>query len=257
MLVFGGYGDPSGAVRELQFSPSPTWSELAVEGYGPGPRYGHGTVFDEDLKRMVVFGGTTNGVGLRNDTWFLHFDQPTPTLLSLVSVEVHGDRVDLRWHAPEGTALPATVWRRTSGEDWVSLARVTADGTGMLWYRDEGLRTGERYAYRLEYPEGDIVHSSAETWVDVPLLSLALYGLRPNPASGPLTVSFALPTAAPALLELLDVAGRSLIQREVGSLGTGPHLLRLDDSIDIAPGLYWTRLSQSGRTLTARGAVVR
>ncbi len=53
---------------------------------------------------------------------------------------------------------------------------------------------------------------------------LELEGARPNPAvAGQLTVAFTLPNAEPARLELIDVSGRRLAARDVGSLGPGRH----------------------------------
>jgi hypothetical protein len=185
-------------------------------------------------------------------------DGPVAVLLSLVSADAEPDRVTLVWHAAEGASLAATVERRGMGSDWLPLAAVTADGTGRIEYQDRGVIAGERYGYRIAYTEDGITRRSAETWVDVPrTLSLALEGLRPNPSVGALTVAFTLPSWAPATLELLDVGGRRLIGREVGSLGAGGHLLRLDDGLRLAPGMYWLRLTQNGRALIKRGVAVR
>ena len=74
---------------------------------------------------------------------------------------------------------------------------------------------------------------------------------------GDLTAAFSLPNDAPTTLELLDVSGRRVRSREVGSLGAGRHVVRLNDGVAIAPGIYWLRLTQSGRSLLARGVVVR
>jgi hypothetical protein len=56
---------------------------------------------------------------------------------------------------------------------------------------------------------------------------------------------------------LLDVSGRELAAREVGSLGPGRHLVRLDAAGHTPPGIYWLRLTQGGRSLVRRGVVVR
>ena len=69
---------------------------------------------------------------------------------------------------------------------------------------------------------------------------------------GPLSVAFTLPRAEPATLELLDIAGRQVVAREVGSLGPGSHLIRLGECGCTPPGMYWLRLSQAGRSLVKR-----
>src|SRR5580765_7229911 len=50
-------------------------------------------------------------------------------------------------------------------------------------------------------------------------IDFALGGFQPNPAGAVLNVAFVLPRAEPATLRLLDVSGRELAMREVGSLG--------------------------------------
>jgi len=86
-------------------------------------------------------------------------------------------------------------------------------------------------------------------------VAFALEGFRPNPSRGPLTVSLALPAAEPATLQLFDLAGRRVAEREVGTLGAGRHLVRLDPGAWIAPGVYLLRLTQGARTATARAVV--
>lgn len=97
--------------------------------------------------------------------------------------------------------------------------------------------------------------------MDVPnnaSLAFALDGVRPNPAHGELlSVAFTLPTAATARLELLDVSGRRVVEREVGSLGAGQHTFDLGTGQRLAPGLYLVRLTQGANTRTTRVAVIR
>lgn len=84
----------------------------------------------------------------------------------------------------------------------------------------------------------------------------AAFALRPasNPATGPLQVRLSLPSRAPAALIVLDVAGRAVMSREVGTLGPGAHTVRLGA---LPVGVYVVRLSQAGRSLSARVAVLR
>src|SRR5439155_23841085 len=87
---------------------------------------------------------------------------------------------------------------------------------------------------------------------------LAIRGITPNPASGGrFRVEFALRDASPARLELMDVAGRTLSTRQVGSLGPGTHALDLPEGSALRPGTYFLRLTQGGREARARAAVLR
>jgi len=85
-------------------------------------------------------------------------------------------------------------------------------------------------------------------------LQLVLYGTRPNPATGLFTVWFTLPSAETAALEVLDVAGRRVVVREVGSLGPGLHQLPMPGRFP--PGLYFVRLTQGGTTRVRRAVVL-
>ena len=90
-----------------------------------------------------------------------------------------------------------------------------------------------------------------------PPVAFALEGVRPNPTTGSgLNVAFALPTGNAARLELLDVSGRRVLAREVGSLGVGRHTVNLAAGRAVAPGLYWVRLTQGTNQRTTRVAVV-
>jgi hypothetical protein len=78
-----------------------------------------------------------------------------------------------------------------------------------------------------------------------------------NPVlGGRLTVTFALPSDAPATLEVLDVGGRQVIEREVGSLGAGRHALTLSSETPMAAGIYFVRLKQGARSAIARVTVL-
>ena len=201
-----------------------------------------------------------NGQAISNQIYVQRYfgDGPTPVLVALVSTDAQPDRVALVWHDAGRTLSVATVYRRRDGEEWVALGSTTFDGSGRLQYEDRDVAPGARYAYRLGWTESGAEQFSAESWVDVPVaLTLALEGARPNPAVGPLIVAFTLPRAEPATLALLDVSGRQVLAREVGSLGPGRHLIRLGECGCTPPGLYWLRLAQAGRSLVKRGALIR
>jgi hypothetical protein len=88
--------------------------------------------------------------------------------------------------------------------------------------------------------------------------AFALEGTRPNPVVGRgFNVTFSLPTSASARLELLDMSGRRLSEREVGSLGAGRHTVNLVEGKRVAPGLYWVRLVQGENRSVSKVAVLQ
>ena len=86
---------------------------------------------------------------------------------------------------------------------------------------------------------------------------LALHGFTPNPPVRELAVSFSLPDAAPATLELLDLAGRRVRSVDVGTLGTGRHTVALGERVGLPSGVYLVRLRHSGRSLVAKCVLMR
>jgi hypothetical protein len=88
-------------------------------------------------------------------------------------------------------------------------------------------------------------------------LAFTLLGVRPNPSrSGRLSVAFALPSGAPARLDLLDVSGRRVETREVGVLGAGRHVVEFGAGRRVAAGLYLVQLTQGANRRTARAIVI-
>ena len=86
---------------------------------------------------------------------------------------------------------------------------------------------------------------------------LALLGAWPNPARRDLTVSFTLPTGARGTLELVDLAGRRVAERDLTGLAAGAHQLPLLEQATLAPGVYLVRLRIGGDLRLAKVSVVR
>jgi hypothetical protein len=260
MLVFG--GRTTGRLNDLwQLSLGDlTWTPLAPLGSLPPARQGHAAVFDPITDRLAVFGGS-NGATVYGDTWLAHFDHATPVTLSLVSADADPGSVRVAWQAGGAFGWLAAVERREPAGEWAEVAEVAADA-GRLTYEDTAVEPGRRYGYRLAWSEGGQRVTAGEVWVEVPRgLALALRGARPNPAEAELRVSFTLASDSPATLELLDVTGRRVLALDVGERGAGSHVATLGGGASggarLAAGVYVLRLTQEGRTVTAKAAVVR
>lgn len=180
-------------------------------------------------------------------------DGPVAAELALVESSVSSDVVVLHWFAGGGAGLPVTIERRTADSEWSSRFATTCDGTGDLRYEDTDVVAGARYGYRVTWTEDGARQVSAETWLALPagITSLALESPYPNPSSGVATLALSLPTAQPARLEIVDLAGRRVAAREL-ALGAGRHVLTLHETRGLAPGLYLVRVTHEGESRVAR-----
>ncbi len=183
---------------------------------------------------------------------------PTATLTSLMSFEALPDRVTLTWLRGDDAPLEVSVEREGPSAGWSALAQASFDGSGRLKYEDRSVVPGARYSYRLAWSDASGEYHTAETAVSVPrTVSLALEGLRPNPAIGEAFVAFTLPDAGAATVEVLDIGGRQMAKEEVGGLGAGRHVVAMNAGGTLHPGAYWVRLTHGDRRLMAKGVVLR
>jgi pimeloyl-ACP methyl ester carboxylesterase len=183
----------------------------------------------------------------------------TAVLGSLEGVEADAGRVRLTWFTADPQINRATVYRRRSGDGgWAALGEIPRDGSGHLTYEDMQVAAGTRYGYRLGVQQAGGEVFLGETWVDVPKLAeFSLAGATPNPSGQNLTVTFSLPDATPARIEVVDVSGRKVLIREVGALGAGRHAVGLAEGRPLPPGVYLVRLTQGRRSLTTRAVIVK
>ena len=185
-------------------------------------------------------------------------DSSTPVLLSLVSAEADPNGVTLIWYSPDVSARAPAVERREDRTEWRRLGDAVVDGAGRITYRDAAVVPGRRYGYRLVFASGEEHFVGSETWLDVPRQpELALKGVRPNPAHDEVVIEFSLPVKDAARVELLDITGRRVWTYGPVMLEPGNHLVRVDNSITLRPGVYWVRLSQSGHSALARATLIR
>jgi hypothetical protein len=229
-----------------------------------GPQEGYGAGFGPSALAVADLNGdgVTDAVVADGDTDEVSVllgvsSGPVPALAAVASVDATPEGVRLVWLASSGPGFTATVYREEPAGDWSALGLVVSDGSGQLTFEDRNVHPGTTYEYRLGQASRAGVVFFAQVTVQVPLVAtLSLAGARPNPSRGAVEVSFSLPDAAPARLEMFDVTGRRLLDREVGSMGPGAHLIVLEETRSLASGLYWLRMVRSDRTLVARAALV-
>ena len=187
-----------------------------------------------------------------------------------------GSVAQVPWQTPSGVMVKPVglLYSGDGGSTWSQLARGLANTGGSDWtVRNVHTEQAKLAVVVTESGDGksDIVDgvlgvSEAFSIVAVAgvgdggpgRIALAIRGTVPNPATGArLSVAFTLRDGGPARLELMDVAGRGLTSKQVGSLGPGTHALDLSQDGALRAGIYFLRLTQGGREVRARTAVVR
>jgi len=179
-------------------------------------------------------------------------DVMTPTLVSWREARESEGGVLLSWRFPEPTEVRGIVRRDAVGRE-IRLGRVALDA---LTYSvlDNAVLGGETYRYRLEIArDGQI--STDDLEYSVPMVTSHVR----------LTVSWSLGAGvianvtglgnAGARLALVDVAGRTLSSRDLG--GSADAVIVMPSTAQLAPGLYWVRLTGRGPSLARRVIVSR
>jgi sugar lactone lactonase YvrE len=169
----------------------------------------------------------------------------------------------------------ALHWSRSGESDFYAYRLYRASSAGFTPGPSNLVVTKSDTGYVDPGPAGSFYKLSALDWngnesafalvtpygtTDVPepgAVSFGLESVRPNPARATsIHIAFALPAAAPARLELIDVSGRRVLAREVGTLGAGRHELEIGRGERIAAGLYLVRLTQGANVGWRRVAVI-
>jgi hypothetical protein len=205
-----------------------------------------------DFLPDVAFADYGSGVNVLYNAGSL----PTPVLTSLVSSEVFADRVELTWQWTAEPGSSAAIERSEVSGTWRAIGTAVVDGTHRVHFVDRDVEAGRRYGYRLGHEEDGATVFAGEVWVEIAASSdLAVRGSSPGPGRGRVRAWFTLPSAEAATLELLDLAGRRIAAREVGTLGAGEHDVDLTPERPLTPGIYWLRLRQGSDARTAMVAM--
>jgi galactose oxidase-like protein len=252
LVLHAGYDGFSdfGDTWVLPFAGAPAWQEITPV-VGPGPRWGVAGIYDPPYDRLVVFGGSNYSPVAFALTW----DMPTPTLLALQSVDARPGLVHLVWMGSVSSGVHATVYRREGGTDWRALGVADPDGSGRIVWEDRDVAAGVRYEYRLGVLENGRETYLGATSAIVPSgIELSVHAISSRFAAGRLALWCSVPAPGPARLEVIDVAGRRIAQRELEWPAAGA----MEVSIAPAPasGLYFARLSQAGRSVRTRVSVI-
>jgi len=180
--------------------------------------------------------------------------------VTLVAAAAAPGEVRLEWLASPAAGYRAGLQRTIAGANaWAVLDSLDADGAGRVTYTDTAVEPGTTYTYRLGSLEGSAEVFRGEVTVLVPSgLALALRGVQPNPTDGAsATLSFTLPYAESAEVEVFDLTGRLVESRRLEGYAAASHVVPFPLWPSARSGVYLVRLTQRGQSSTSRVSIVR
>jgi Galactose oxidase, central domain len=240
-----------------------TWRRLTPDGPIPTGRDATAAIYDPTGDRMVLYGGWS-GDTMLGDTEYLTWGETPSSATISGSATASTGVASLHWQVNQSTGVHAAVFRNSPGQPWTSVATVETNSGGAASFVDHAVVAGTHYSYELAVAShrGEDVGGQVSVTIPMPTdvgnsahAAFALEPVRPNPLVDRFRVSFTLPDAGSARIDVLDVSGRRVASRDVGSLGAGPHEVDLGGARELSPGMYFVRLSRAGRTLTTRAVV--
>ena len=195
-------------------------------------------------------------------TGYSYDDLPPPPPSALVG-QLGAEGTTLTWPRSTDDAATYRLYRGDSEGFELHDGALIASGPDTSHF-DAGA-SGRFYAVTAVDPasnESAAVRLGPGGTLDVPSVAATVrFALRrsiPNPTRGDqLTLELALPSAEPARVQVFDVSGRIVAEREVGSLGAGEHRLEWRLARPLSPGLYLVRLTSAGHSQLLRLAVIR
>ena len=271
LVLFGGRDTLGNSFNETWVMPldaPPAWTLLPTTGTPPAPTFDAPAVYDPVRDRLLVM--ANNGAAIHNELRALSLSgAPVWSIVPITGVPPVNP-VSALDYDPLRDALVAGMPRMSifriplgGAPAWVPLAFGNAspdDDYGTLRVigydsRDDMLFLPTTYEYAdasFTGTQSDRIAFDRTQTAGVPGGSGGLLRLEqpfPNPARAVGAIRFELPDASPARLELLDLGGRTRLRRDYA--GPGAFTFTLPGRA-LAPGVYFLRLSGSGRNLTER-----
>ena len=126
-----------------------------------------------------------------------------------------------------------------------------------LTFEDADVTPGRTYDYRLVVGDGGAIRYEGETTVTIPLgPRFGLSKVAWSRERRAVVVSFTVPDAGAATVDLFDTAGRRLTHRQIEGMPAGTHELEVTPSFALTGGIYFVRVKYGNESARGRFAVV-
>jgi alkaline phosphatase D len=130
---------------------------------------------------------------------------------------------------PEFTTSYGAGWKANDGDNFLTQATAPTVGAG--------------------YPALAPMFASEVVGIQGPVADGVIIGAYPNPFYDNLTVQFNAFRPERVTVGLVDLAGRTVLERDLGTVGTGLHYLDINAPA-LTPGMYILRLQVGNETMT-------
>ena len=260
LVSFGGFGSDffEGHMSEradaVALSGLAPWLQLIPRDGGPPPSSGHALVYDPIRDAVLMLGA--GGAGSSATTFELDGGfEGWPQVSVAVSSVLHS-AVRVEWRASSAPDR-VPVSRRVQGGMWTAVGVAIRDSDGALRYTDAEVGSGQTVVYRLAWPApgGQLPVGEVSFTVGLPARQALL--VRGNPTQGIVMLDLDLTGDGAARVQLLDLAGRVLIERAVDPSAAGRRPFALPAPSGARPGLYFVRLTSSAGVATGRVTLLR
>jgi choice-of-anchor B domain-containing protein len=201
---------------------------------------------------------------MENGLFVFSFTEVPSVLIASFEATYTDGHVKLEWQIGSSQDLQGFHIYRSVGTngDFQRLNEMMIPAGAEFVYEDSDVETGQSYRYRLSVLDvGNEFFSQTKTVAIPQPSSLVLFQNVPNPFNPSTTLSYEIPTAATVELTVYDTAGKRVRTLVNGFEEAGPHSVEWDARDDrqqpVAAGVYFARLSASGKTDTKRLVFVK
>jgi hypothetical protein len=273
------------SVATLSLDEPVSWKPLALTGQSPTPRINFSLTYDLQDDRVIAYGGQDGDLNFMGDVEAIRFSRPISVeLLGQGPLDRTWDRKHAGWvelavlgepGAPVDAIQVSTatlggahvamvggrpwVQRRDANHDRIPdlLLRFPVDSVKAgpsvraLWFVAATTGLDVRAVVHLEGRRSSTRDDIAQSVDPSPILGVFVT----NPSRTSLAFRLMLPTAAPAELDMFDVAGRRVVHRDLSDVQAGEQRLEMPRG-DLAAGFYLVRVRQGDASAVARSIIL-
>jgi hypothetical protein len=147
---------------------------------------------------------------------------------------------------------------KSSSDGWVKVNATLIEGMNPFSFVDKEVETRNAYEYKLEavLDTSSLFLGSTQSDAQANPTSFAISSIFPNPASDSVSLELVLPDNSNVEIEIYDLSGRLVMQKNLGELSAGEQRIELITSV-LQNGVYTIIAQNSSEKSSARLVVTR